>query len=145
MAAAREIAAHFGLQDRIEFDTIDLVDPHHPNYAILSGRVVFTYYCLEQLPMEIGNVLRNVSHTRPHSVMHVEPAAELLSVRRPADWANLLYVRSQHYQTSLLGNLQRMRDERMIELIRTERVTFAPTLQHSAFMALWSPASQDGG
>ena len=140
VATAREIAAHFGLGDRINFDMIDLVDPHHPNYAILSGRVVLTHFCLEQLPMEIGNVLRYVSGTAPHRVMHIEPAAELLSIRRPADWANLLYVRSQHYQTSLLRNLQRMRDERKIELIRTERVPFAPTLQHSAFMALWSPA-----
>ena len=92
--------------------------------------------------MEIDKVLHNVARTGPHCVMHVEPAAELLSIRRPADWANLLYVRSQHYQTSLLDNLQRMRGGRTIALIRTEPVAFAPSLQHSAFMALWSLASQ---
>jgi len=144
VAAAREIAAHFGLEDRIEFDVIDLVDPHHPNFAILNGRVVLTHFCLEQLPIEIGNVLRCVSRTRPHRVMHIEPCAEVLSIRRPADWANLLYVRSQHYQTSLLANLRHMRDEGKIELIRTDSVAFSPTLQHSAFMAVWRPTMLDG-
>jgi len=106
---------------------IDLADPHHPNYTILSGRDVLTYYCLEQF--------RNVSRTGPYRVMHVEPAAELLSFRRPADWANLIYVRSQHYQTSLIGNFQHMRDERMIELMRTERVTFAAFCHNGALEA----------
>jgi hypothetical protein len=139
VATGRAIAEHFGLQERIEFDLIDLVDPHHANYAKVSGRVVLTYFCLEQLPAEIGNILRNISRAGPNRVMHVEPAAELLSVWRPAHWANLLYVWSKHYQASLLGHLRQMRDEGKIELIRTERVSFAPTIQQIGLLASWAP------
>ena len=139
VATGRAIATHFGLQDRVEFDAIDLLDPHHANYAKVSGRVVLTYFCLEQLPSQIGGVLRNISRAGPSRVMHVEPAAELLSLWRPANWANLLYVWSKHYQASLLGHLRQMRDEREIELLRTERVSFAPTIQHIGLFASWAP------
>ena len=47
--AAGQIRAHFGLQDRVSFHQLDLLDGRHPSFANLSGATVFTYYCFEQL------------------------------------------------------------------------------------------------
>jgi len=60
-------------------------------------------------------------------------------VLRPADWANILYVRSMHYQTSLIAALQRMRKRGEIELIDTSRLAFAPTIQQVGLAAVWAP------
>jgi SAM-dependent methyltransferase len=139
IAAARAIAAWFGLAHRIEFGAIDLTDPGDGNFGRLKGKGVLTFFCLEQVPIHVEGVLRRIAAAAPARVLHAEPAAEMLSVLRPADWANMLYVRSMHYQTSLIAALQRMRKRGEIELIDTSRLAFAPTIQQVGLAAVWAP------
>ena len=139
IAAARSIAAWFGLAHRIEFAAIDLTDPGDGNFGRLKDKGVLTFFCLEQVPIHVEGVLRRIAAAAPARVLHAEPAAEMLSVLRPADWANILYVRSMHYQTSLIAALQRMRKRGEIELIDTSRLAFAPTIQQVGLAAVWAP------
>ena len=139
IAAARSIAAWFGLAHRIEFAAIDLTDPGDDNFGRLKDKGVLTFFCLEQVPIHVEGVLRRIAAAAPARVLHAEPAAEMLSVLRPADWANILYVRSMHYQTSLIAALQRMRKRGEIELIDTSRLAFAPTIQQVGLAAVWAP------
>ena len=139
IAAARAIAAWFGLAHRIEFAAIDLTDPGDDNFGRLKDKGVLTFFCLEQVPIHVEGVLRRIAAAAPARVLHAEPAAEMLSVLRPADWANILYVRSMHYQTSLIAALQRMRKRGEIELIDTSRLAFAPTIQQVGLAAVWAP------
>jgi SAM-dependent methyltransferase len=139
IAAARAIAAWFGLAHRIEFGVIDLTDPDDGNFVRLKDKGVLTFFCLEQMPMHVEDVLRRIAAAVPARVLHAEPAAEMLSALRPADWANILYVRSMHYQTSLIAALQRMEKRGEIELIDTSKLAFAPTLQQVGLAAIWAP------
>ena len=139
IAAARAIAAWFGLAHRIEFAAIDLTDPGDDNFGRLKDKGVLTFFCLEQVPIHVEGVLRRIAAAAPARVLHAEPAAEMLSVLRPADWANILYVRSMHYQTSLIAALQRMRKRGKIELIDTSGLAFAPTIQQVGLAAVWAP------
>jgi SAM-dependent methyltransferase len=139
IAAARGIAAWFGLAHRITFDVIDLTDPQSANFVQLRDRAVLTFFCLEQVPAHVEAVLQSIAAARPARVLNAEPAAEMLSLRRPSDWANILYVRSMHYQRNLLSGLERMRDKGTIELITTSRLAFAPTIQQVGLAAVWAP------
>jgi len=139
LSAGRAIAQRFGLDARVQFGSIDLTNPSDASFALLRGARVLTFFCLEQIPTEIEQVLRRIAAASPARVLNAEPAAEMLSPWRPADWANLLYVRSMHYQTSLLAGLARLEREREIRLLEVSRLAFAPTLQQVGLAAVWTP------
>jgi len=139
ISAGRAIAARFGLDARIAFAPIDLTRPEDRSFTLLSGARVLTFFCLEQIPMQVEGILRRIAAAGPARVLHAEPAAELLSPWRPADWANLLYVRSMHYQTTLLAGLRQLERQREIRLMGVSRLAFAPTIQQVGLAAVWAP------
>jgi hypothetical protein len=135
----RAIADHFGLADRIGFDLLDLTERGAPNLERLTGRSCFTFFCLEQLPDDIDGALRNIIAARPRRVLHVESSTELLSLRRPSDWANYAFVKSMDYQNRLFGLLRELEEKGELRLLHMGRAPFAPTLQNDGFVATWEP------
>ena len=135
----RAIARHFGLGDRITFGLLDITRADDPNFSQLTGRSCFTFFCLEQIPDGIDVALKNVINAAPTRVLHVESSTELLSLRRPGDWANYAFVKSMHYQNRLFGLIRALDRAGELRLLHMGRAPFAPTLQNDGFVACWEP------
>jgi hypothetical protein len=135
----REIAAHFGITDKVSLDRIDLTDPTDPNLAAINGEVVLTYFCIEQIPYDVRKVIENIIAARPRRVINIEPTTELLDLRYPRDIISLLYIRSVDYQTVLFSTLDRLEREGRIRIIARERMPFAPSINNDGFLYCWEP------
>jgi hypothetical protein len=139
ITAGREIAAHFGLSDQISLDRIDLTDASDPNFAAITGEVVLTYFCIEQIPYDVRKVVENIVVARPKRVINIEPTTELLDLTHPRDLVSLLYIRSVDYQTVLFSTLDQFEREGRIRIIARERMPFAPTINNDGFLYCWEP------
>lgn len=142
--AARATAKRFGLDGRMFFGRLDLIDGANPAFEAIRGRSVFTFFCLEQIPYSIEQVLRNILAQRPSRVVHVEPTVETLRLSDPMDLLNYLYVKSVDYQTRLFRTLQRLEEEGLVRILARERLPFAPTIQNDGFMISWEPRAVMG-
>lgn len=141
LEAAGQIRAHFGLQDRVRFHQLDLLDGRHPSFAHLSGATVFTYYCFEQLKHSTAVALRNIMDAGVKRVIHIEPTPELWRWWRPADAVNRLYSWSQDYQDNLLATVRRLERDRQARILSVRRLYFAPGVRHDPTLICWEPVS----
>lgn len=139
IAAGREIAAHYGLSDRISFDRIDLTDGNHPSYASIRDQVVFTYFCIEQIPYDVRKVVDNIIAAKPKRVIHIEPTTEMLNLSSPRDIVSFLYIRSVDYQTELFSTLNDYERQGRVRILARERMQFAPTIHNDGFLYCWEP------
>jgi hypothetical protein len=139
IAAGREIAAHFGLSDKIVLDRIDLTDPLDPNLGAITNQVVFTYFCIEQIPYDVKKVIENIIAAKPKRVINIEPTTELLNLTNPRDLVSLVYIRSVDYQTELFSTLDEFERQGRVRIIARERMAFAPTINNDGFLYCWEP------
>lgn len=139
ITAGREIADRFGLSDRISFDRIDLTDASDPNFAAIAGKVVLTYFCIEQIPYDVRKVIENIIAAKPKRVVNVEPTIEMLNLAHPRDLVSLLYIRSVDYQTQLFSTLDELERQGRIRIIARERMPFAPSINNDGFLYCWEP------
>jgi hypothetical protein len=139
IAAGREIARHFGLSDKVSLDRIDLTDASDPNFTAIANEVVFTYFCIEQIPYDVRNVVENIIAARPKRVINIEPTTELLDLKVPRDLVSLLYIRSLDYQTRLFSTLDELERQGRIRIIARERMPFAPSIHNDGFLYCWEP------
>ena len=139
IAAGQEIARHFGLSGKISLDRIDLTDASDPNLAAIANEVVFTYFCIEQIPYDVRKVVENIIAARPKRVINIEPTTELLDLTVPRDLVSLLYIRSVDYQTRLFSTLDELERQGRIRIIARERMPFAPSIHNDGFLYCWEP------
>jgi hypothetical protein len=139
IAAGREIATHFGLADKISLDRIDLTDTADPNLSAIAGEVVFTYFCIEQIPYDVRKVIDNIIAAKPKRVINIEPTTELLKLTLPRDLVSLAYIRSVDYQTQLFSTLDKLERDGRIRIIARERMPFAPSINNDGFLCCWEP------
>ena len=137
--ATRNIAQHFGLADRMAADVLDATDGSHPNYQKLRGRNVYTFFCIEQIPYDVGKVVTNILTQRPKRVVHAEPGTVLLKPWKPSDWPDFLYLRSVDYQNELFDVLRTFEQQGKLRIIDTRRMPFAPSLQNTGALIAWEP------
>jgi hypothetical protein len=133
------VAAHFGLTDRMAFHRLDVTDKADRGFSLLSGQYAFTHFCIEQVPYDVEQVVRNILAARPRRVVHMEPTTELLNPWRPGDLANWLYVKSMDYQTRLFTVLGLLEKQGLLKVVARERMGWAPTLHNDAFLVAWEP------
>lgn len=139
VAAGREIVAHYGLSDRISLDRIDLTDDKDPNYGAIRDKVVFTYFCIEQIPYDVRKVVDNIIAAKPKRVINIEPTTELLNLASPRDIVSFLYIRSVDYQTELFSTLDDYERQGRVRILARERMPFAPTIHNDGFLYCWEP------
>lgn len=139
VAAGREIAAHFGLSDRISLDRIDLTNGNDPSYSAVRNQVVFTYFCIEQIPYDVRKVVDNIIAAGPRRVINIEPTTELLNLSSPRDIVSFLYIRSVDYQTQLFSTLDDYERQGRVRILARERMPFAPTIHNDGFLYCWEP------
>jgi hypothetical protein len=139
IATGREVAAHFGLSDKVTFDRIDLTDASDLNFAAINGEVVFTYFCIEQIPYDVRKVVDNIIAAKPKRVINIEPTTELLNLANPRDIVSFLYIRSVDYQTQLFSTLDEYERQGRIRILARERMPFAPSIHNDGFLFCWEP------
>lgn len=139
IATGREVAAHFGLSDKVSLDRIDLTDASDINFAAIEGEVVFTYFCIEQIPYDVRKVVDNIIAARPKRVINIEPTTELLNLADPRDIVSFLYIRSVDYQTQLFSTLDEYERQGRIRILARERMPFAPSIHNDGFLFCWEP------
>jgi hypothetical protein len=139
ITAGREIAAHFGVSDRISLDRIDLTNSADPNFAAITGETVFTYFCIEQIPYDVRKVIENIIAARPKRVINIEPTTELLDLTAPRDLVSLVYIRSVDYQTQLSSILDELSRRGRIRIVARERMPFAPSINNDGCLYCWEP------
>ncbi|WP_453954093.1 class I SAM-dependent methyltransferase [Bradyrhizobium sp. USDA 377] len=139
IAAGREIAAHYGLSDRISLDRIDLTDGTDPSYSAIRDKVVFTYFCIEQIPYDVRKVVDNIIAARPKRVINIEPTTELLNFTSLRDIVSFLYIRSVDYQTQLFSTLDDYERQGRVRILARDRMPFAPTIHNDGFLYCWEP------
>ncbi|MBR0780569.1 class I SAM-dependent methyltransferase [Bradyrhizobium iriomotense] len=139
IAAGREIAAYYGLSDRISLDRIDLTDGTDPSYSAIRDKVVFTYFCIEQIPYDVRKVVDNIIAARPKRVINIEPTTELLNFTSPRDIVSFLYIRSVDYQTQLFSTLDDYERQGRVRILARDRMPFAPTIHNDGFLYCWEP------
>ncbi|WP_284264693.1 class I SAM-dependent methyltransferase [Bradyrhizobium iriomotense] len=139
IATGREIAAHYGLSDRISLDRIDLTNGTDPNYSAIRNQVVFTYFCIEQIPYDVREVVDNIIAAGPKRVINIEPTTELLNLTNPRDIVSFLYIRSVDYQTELFSTLGDYERQGRVRILARERMPFAPSIHNDGFLYCWEP------
>ncbi|MCA1529380.1 MULTISPECIES: class I SAM-dependent methyltransferase [Bradyrhizobium] len=137
--AGRQIAGHFGLDDRISFGRIDLTDPADPSFKELTGATILTYFCIEQIPYAVEAVVDHILKARPARVINIEPAVDMLNFSDPRDIASRIYIRSMDYQTRLWTLLDQLDHKGRIRVTARERMNFAPTLHNDGLLYGWEP------
>src|SRR5437867_1883853 len=130
LEAGKQISRHFHLQDTVHFDRLDLTDGAHDNFKKITGKTVFTYYCLEQLKYSTEPVIANIMRAAPRRVIHIEPTTEMLELWSPKDLASYLYIIRQDYQNNLLRTLRRCERKGEIKIVEVRRLYYAPTIRH---------------
>lgn len=139
--AGCQISKHFGLDDRISFDQIDLLDGGHLGFERITGKSVFTYYCLEQLKYSTKLVIDNIIKARPKRVIHIEPTTELLHLWAPKDLVNYLYITRKDYQNNLLSTILSYEQMGKLRTLEVRRLFYAPTVRHDPTLICWEPLS----
>lgn len=137
--AGRQIAGHFGLDDRISFGRIDLTDPADPAFRELQGATILTYFCIEQIPHAVEAVVDHILKARPARIINIEPAVDMLDLSSPRDIASRIYIRSMDYQTRLWTLLDELDHKGRIRVTARERMNFAPTLHNDGLLYAWEP------
>jgi hypothetical protein len=137
--AGRQIASHFQLDSRVSFDRIDLTDARDPHFSELAGSTVFTYFCIEQIPHAVEEVIENIMRARPARVINIEPGVDMLDLSQPRDFASRVYIRSMDYQTRLFKLLDTLDGQGRVRVLARERMRFAPTLHNDGLLYVWEP------
>ncbi|MFN2453671.1 MAG: methyltransferase [Pyrinomonadaceae bacterium] len=136
--AAQEAAEHFHRSD-LHFGTLDLLNGDDANFKQLQGKVVFTYYCLEQLKYSTATVIRNIIDSGVKRVIHIEPTIELLQIWKAKDLVNYLYSVRMDYQNNLVTTLRTFEKQGRIKILDLKRLYYAPTWRHDPTFVCWEP------
>ena len=123
ISVARTVAEHYGLTNT-EFAPIDLLDPTSPGWAQMEGQVVYSHYCLEQLPRHTEAIFRNIVAAGAKRAVLIEPSFELLGLASLRDLATRSYVLRQDYQRSIVQAAQQLESEGLIRIVETRRLDF---------------------
>ena len=123
ISVARTVAEHYGLTNT-EFAPIDLLDPTSPGWAQMEGQVVYSHYCLEQLPRHTEAIFRNIVAAGAKRAVLIEPSFELLGLASLRDLATRSYVLRQDYQRSIVQAAQQLESEGLSRIVETRRLDF---------------------
>ncbi|MEI8265169.1 MAG: class I SAM-dependent methyltransferase [Betaproteobacteria bacterium] len=136
----RKVCDRFGIGS-VQAVHVDLLDPGSEGFDKLRGAVVFSFYCLEQLPAYTRRVMDNLCRAGVKRVIHIEPTTELFSAGSLKDLATISYIWRQDYQRTLVSTAQAMQAEGTVRLLACERLHFAPSCRNDPTLVVWEPVN----
>jgi len=134
----RRVCERFDIQS-IHTAHIDLLDPKSKSFDKLRGAVVFSFYCLEQLPSYTRCVMENLRRAGVKRVIHIEPTTELFGCTSLKDLATISYIWRQDYQRTLVTTARTLQNEGKVKLLACERLHFAPSCRNDPTLVVWEP------
>lgn len=137
--SAHEITRHFNLT-HVNFDDMDLTNSRDPNFKKLSGKVVYTYYCLEQLKHSIPEIIERLIESGIKKAIHIEPTYELLNIFSPKDWLTYLYIKRMDYLDNLLKTLRKFEKEGRVQIVGARRLYYSHAHKNDSTYVCWVPA-----
>ena len=142
---SREVAKHFGVDESVRFDEIDLTNADSPGFAKVRGKTVLSYLCLEQLPNDTERVLRNLCRAGAKRVIHMETSFELLRPTSLRDLTTISYVWRQDYQRSLIASARRLEAEGLLRIVAVERLHHSPNWRYPPTLLVWESVPAQSG
>ncbi|MGH2372395.1 MAG: class I SAM-dependent methyltransferase [bacterium] len=136
LTVARETARHFGVTG-VAFETLDLGVATDAGFSRLRGKVVFTYYVLEQLKYELRPVIENLVRSGVRRAIHIETGTDLLHRWSLRFAANRLYILRQDYQDRLVEILHALEREGLLRIMDLRRLGHAPSPKNDPVMVVW--------
>lgn len=140
----RRVCEWFDIQS-VQTAHINLLDPNSKNFEKLQGAVVFSFYCLEQLPSFTRLVMENLLRAGVRRVIHIEPTTELFRVTSLKDLATISYIWRQDYQRTLLTTARALQKEGKVRLLACDRLHFASSCRNDPTLVVWEPTASSGG
>lgn len=138
LAAARETARYFGVTG-VGFETLDLGNAADAGFSQLRGKVVFTYYVLEQLKYEVQPVIENLVRSGVKRAIHIETGTDLLHRWSLRFMLNRLYILRQDYQDHLVEVLRALETRGLLRIMDVRRLGYAPTPKNDPIIVVWEP------
>jgi SAM-dependent methyltransferase len=136
--AARAAADHFNV-DSVSFALIDLTDPESPGFSHIKDKIVFTYFCLEQLSRSMDRAIENVLRAGPRRVIHIEPTREILSWTSLRDLNEIIYSLAMDYPNDLLSCLRKKEAENRLRVTEIRPLDYAAKIRGFPVLAVWEP------
>jgi hypothetical protein len=133
-----QVSKYFNIRN-IRANYIDLLDLKSEGYSLLKGEVVFSFYCLEQLPADTKKVMLNLRASGVRRVIHIEPTPELFNWASLKDLATVSYIWRQDYQRTIVQTARELERHGLIKVIEISRANFAPTLKNDPTVVVWEP------
>lgn len=143
LEVTRKACERFGI-NTIQTAHINLLNPRSPGFERLRGSVVFSFYCLEQLPDHTRRVLDNLYLAGVKRVIHIEPTTELFNISSLKDLATISYILRQDYQRTLVTTVRDMQSEGLVQILACERLNFAPSCRNDPTLVVWEPVRPSG-
>jgi hypothetical protein len=137
--AGNEISAHYHLKNKIFLNVMDITNIDDISFCHVTDKIVFTYFCLEQLPTAIDTVIQNLLHHKPKRVINIEPASTMLSWLNLRDIVSKYYLYSVNYQRTLFSKLYEYEKIGSLKIIDEKRMQFAPTTHNDGQICVWEP------
>lgn len=103
------------------------------------GSGVLTICALEQTGERFAPFLDYLLANRPHRVVHVEPTVELYAPDLPHDELAIRYHTQRKYLAGLLPALQRLSNERKIQIRFVRRLRFGNRFHEGFTVIVWEP------
>jgi hypothetical protein len=138
ISVTNEVIKRFSIKN-ISVDNINLLDKDSPNFSMIKGKFVFTYYCLEQLPNHVELVIKNLVASGVKRVVHVEPSLELYNLWSLKDLSTISYVWRQNYLNNLVTIVKKLESQGLVRIIDVKRLGFSPGLRNDPTLVVWEP------
>lgn len=121
---------------KIEGRTFDFF-ARQQELELAPGSGVLTMCALEQTGERFGPFLDYLLASRPCRVVHMEPTVELYDTNLRHDALAAQYHRQRKYLTGLLPALQRLANERKIQLRAVRRLRFGSRFHECFTVIIW--------
>lgn len=138
IAVGRAVARHFSVT-QVSFDRLDMIEETDPRFALLRGKTVFTYYCLEQLRHAFDRVIANLLRSGVRRVINIETSTELLPRYSLQRLANTLYIRRRDYLPALVLPLRQAERVGKLRVVAARRLQYAPSPKNDPVLVVWEP------
>lgn len=139
-ASSQKIIAELARRNSLNLDTRPF-DFFRPDFDFQLGKksAVLTAAALEQVGSDFGPFLEYLLAQKPSVVLNIEPLHELYDAGDPFDALALRYHEARGYLRGYLTALQRLEEQKRIEILSLRRLRFGGLHNESYSWVAWRP------
>jgi len=116
----------------------DMLQPPK-DFQLQPNSAVFTIHTLEQLGTNFDKYLSFLLKSKPGIVLHYEPIREFYDQDYLLDYLAVLHDSKRKYLSGYSTALQKLQDEKKIEIIESRRTFIGGPLHESTSILVWKP------